>query len=768
MRPSLLPSLLLSFLLFFLLQMPAFATKKSYIVYLGAHSHGPEPTSVDLDRVTNSHYDFLGSFLGSNEKAKDAMFYSYNMNINGFAAILEEEEAAEIAKHPNVISVFLNKGRKLHTTRSWHFLDLEKNGVIQPNSIWKKARFGEDTIIGNLDTGVWPESKSFSDEGMGLVPSKWRGTCQDETKNAVTCNRKLIGARFFNKGYAAYAGPLNSSFNSARDHEGHGSHTLSTAGGSLVYGASVFGYGNGTAKGGSPGARVAAYKVCWPQVNNGGCFDADIMAAFDAAIHDGVDVLSVSVGGDAGDYFADAIAIGSFHAVKRGIVVVSSAGNDGPKDASVSNVSPWMITVGASTIDREFANYVALGNRKHLKGMSLSTEGLPSNKFYPVISSVDAKAANASARDAILCKPGTLNPKKVKGKILVCLRGENARVDKGQQAALAGAVGFILANDMRSGNELLADPHVLPASHVNFSDGAAVFNYINSTKNPMAYLTRVRTQLGIKPAPFMASFSSKGPNTITPEILKPDITAPGVNIIAAYSESIGPTDQTFDKRRIPFNAQSGTSMSCPHISGIVGLLKTLHPDWSPAAIKSAIMTSARTRDDNMDPMLNSSNLKATPFSYGAGHVRPNRAMDPGLVYDSTVNDYLNFLCAIGYNEAQLQIFSQKPYKCPKSFSLTDFNYPSITVPNLSGSVTISRTVKNVGTPGTYTALVKAPPGISVVVKPNKLEFRENGEEKSFYLTLKAKGRRVAEDYVFGRLTWSDGQHHVRSPIVVKA
>lgn len=267
-----------------------------------------------------------------------------------------------------------------------------------------------------------------------------------------------------------------------------------------------------------------------------------------------------------------------------------------------------------------------------------------------------------------------------------------------------------------------------------------------------------------------------------------------MNIIAAYSESIGPTDQTFDKRRIPFNAQSGTSMSCPHISGIVGLLKTLHPDWSPAAIKSAIMTSgtralpfmsnaesfwlsyisdsfsfaARTRDDNMEPMLNSSNLKATPFSYGAGHVRPNRAMDPGLVYDSTVNDYLNFLCAIGYNETQLQIFSQKPYKCPKSFSLTGFNYPSITVPNLSGSVTISRTVKNVGTPGTYTASVKAPPGISVAVKPNKLEFREYGEEKSFRLTLKAKGRRVAEDYVFGRLTWSDGQHYVRSSIVVKA
>ena len=167
-------------------------------------------------------------------------------------------------------------------------------------------------------------------------------------------------------------------------------------------------------------------------------------------------------------------------------------------------------------------------------------------------------------------------------------------------------------------------------------------------------------------------------------------------------------------------------------------------------------------------MLNSSNLKATPFSYGAGHVRPNRAMDPGLVYDSTVNDYLNFLCSIGYSENELQIFFKKPFKCPKSFTLTDFNYPSITVPELAGSITVSRTLKNVGAPGTYKASVKAPPGISVVVKPKKLEFREHGEEKMFSLSLKAKGRRVAEDYVFGRLIWSDGRHYVRSPIVVKA
>lgn len=169
--------------------------------------------------------------------------------------------------------------------------------------------------------------------------------------------RKLIGARYFNKGYSANVEPLNSSMNSARDYDGHGTHTLSTAAGNFVPGASVYGVGKGTAKGGSPHARVAAYKVCWPS-----CYDSDIMAAFDMAIHDGVDVVSMSLGGDPSDYFDDGIAIGAFHAVKNNILVVSSAGNSGPSEGSVSNTAPWMFTVGASTMDREFQANVQLKN----------------------------------------------------------------------------------------------------------------------------------------------------------------------------------------------------------------------------------------------------------------------------------------------------------------------------------------------------------------------------------------------------------------------
>ncbi|KAJ6674517.1 PEPTIDASE S8 [Salix viminalis] len=788
--PSLLPFLFLT-----LLQRPTFASIKPYVVYLGGHSHGPSPSSFDANRVRDSHYEFLGSFLGSREFAQDAIFYSYTRHINGFAATLEDEVAAEIAKHPEVVSVFLNQGRKQHTTHSWSFLGLEKDGVVPSGSIWKKARFGEDTIIGNLDTGAWPESESFSDEGLGPIPSKWKGICQNGSDPGFHCNRflplvmqasshafdyhwraftkkrcaeKLIGARYFNKGYASIVGHLNSSFDSPRDEDGHGSHTLSTAGGNFVAGASVFYLGNGTAKGGSPKARVAAYKVCYPPVDGDECFDADILAAFDAAISDGVDVLSVSLGGNPTAFFNDSVAIGSFHAVKHGIVVICSAGNSGPADGTVSNVAPWEITVGASTMDREFPSYVVLGNNISFKGESLSTKPLPENKLFPLMSAADARAANASVENALLCMAGSLDPGKVKGKILVCLRGINARVDKGQQAALAGAVGMVLANNKDSGNEIIADPHVLPASHINYTSGVAIFKYINSTEYPVAYITLPVTKIGTKPDPVMAAFSSKGPNTIAPDILKPDITAPGVSVIAAFTEAQGPTNQDFDRRRVLFNSISGTSMSCPHVSGVVGLLKTLHPTWSPASIKSAIMTTAMTRDNTMEPILNANHTKASPFSYGAGHIRPNQAMDPGLVYDLTVNDYLNFLCALGYSDKQISTFSDTPYECPtKPINLASFNYPSITVPTFNGSITLSRTVKNVGSPGTYRVRIRNPTGVSVSVEPEKLEFKKIGEEKAFTVTLEGKDNGGMKDYVFGELIWSDRKHHVRSPIVVK-
>ncbi|XP_058083580.1 subtilisin-like protease SBT5.3 [Magnolia sinica] len=757
------PTKLLFLLLIFVssfFQTPTFASeKKSYVVYFGAHSHGFQPSSFDYEHVTSSHREFLESFVGSKEKAKNAIFYSYTNHVNGFAANLEVDEANEISKHPDVVSIFLNEMVEVHTTRSWEFLELEMNGEIPDGSLWRKARFGEDIIIGNLDTGVWPESESFNDDGMGPIPARWKGSCDSE--GGVRCNRKLIGARYFKKGYEARHGPINATLSTARDTNGHGTHTLSTAGGRFVPGANIFGYANGTAKGGSPSARVAAYKVCWPS-----CSDADIIAAFDAAIHDGVDVLSVSLGGPPRDYLRSGIKIGSFHAVMNGILVVCSAGNSGPRNGTVSNLAPWIMTVGASTMDREFPSYVQLGNNKRIKGQSLSTTALPADKSYPLVISIDAVSTNSTVSDAFFCLPESLDPQKVTGKIVACTAGLITSVEKGNEVKRAGGVGVIIMNGPRT--EVQAHPHVLPATDIAGDSQVAILSYNRSTVLPMAYITRPTTELGTKPAPTMAAFSSQGPNSITPEILKPDITAPGVNVLAAYTQFTGPSNLPSDPRRALFSIISGTSMSCPHIAGIAGLLKTVHPEWSPSAIRSAIMTTAQTEDNIGGPLSNSSLSRANPFSYGAGHVDPNHAVDPGLVYDLTIEDYLNFLCAIGYNQTQFANFTQQPYSCsPSSLNLLNFNYPSITIPDLAGVTTVSRTVKNVGQPSTYTAHIDSPSGISVSIEPMSLKFEKIGEEKTFKVSLQAKEGGVASEYVFGKLIWSDGMHYVRSPIVVK-
>ncbi|CAN1307511.1 Subtilisin-like protease SBT5.4 [Linum perenne] len=696
----------------FLLQSVAFGAQKNYIVYLGSHSHGggiaqlSNPDDV-VQAVTQSHYTLLGSLIGS-ERARDAMGYSYTWNINGFSAVLEEEEAAELSKRPGVVSVFLDRGRELHTTRSWDYMLLENNGA---------ANFGEGTIVATLDTGVWPESKSFDDKGYGPVPSKWKGICQNNTKAGVPCNRKLIGARYFSKGYTRAGGKPEESFESARD-----------------------------------SARVAAYKVCWPPIDGSGCFDSDILAAFDAAINDGVDVISVSLGGDPADYFEDSVAIGSFR-------------NSGPALGTVSNIAPWITTVAASTLDRKLDAYAQLHNGLRIQGVTLS--GSSSNKTYPLRLASQVRAANVTILDALLCKANTLDRKKARGKIVVCLRGENGRLEKGSEAASAGAAGMIFCNDKTSGEDVVADPHFLPAVHISYKDSLAVYHYINSTQHPEAYISPVNTKLNVQPTPVMASFSSAGPSSIAPQIIKPDITAPGVNIIAAYTEA-KQTGIDADPRKFPYNILSGTSMSCPHVAGVTALLRTLYPSWSPAAIRSAIMTTARTRDDTRNPIKDSSNERATPFNYGSGHIRPNQAMNPGLVYDLSEVDYLNFLCARGYNQTLLSLFA--PHECSNKHAIVDLNYPSIAVPRLpmkEGSVTVTRKVKNVGNKAArYAVSVKQPVGVSISVKPAVLKFDKVGEEKAFEVKLEAKSGGKINEYVFGGITWSDGVHHVRSPVAV--
>ncbi|WVZ69143.1 hypothetical protein U9M48_017979 [Paspalum notatum var. saurae] len=714
---------------------------------------------------------------------------------------------------PGVVAVIPDTLRQLHTTHSWDFLGLASDGQITP--AWSSAKLGADTIIGVVDTGVWPESLSFQDGAMPSVPLLgWRGTCDKGNDTTFQCNRKLIGARFFSEGIRASGAvsgdqpPSEEDLSSPRDYVGHGSHTLSTAGGAMVAGASVLGHGRGTAAGGSPGARVAPYKACYEP----GCSSVDVLAAVVAAVADGVHVLSLSLGSPPSDYLTDLTSIGAFFAAQSGVTVVCSAGNSGPQPSTATNLAPWIFTVGASTMDRDFPAYVTFGGSTTIQGQSLADSTLPLGQAYPIISGENANLATQAPSNSSLCLPGSLDPAKVNGKIVVCVRGVNARVEKGLVVKQAGGVGMVLCNDAGSGDTVVAEAHLLAAAHCSYSQCTQLFNYLQSTNSPMGYINATDTSFGVKPAPKMAAFSSRGPNAITPQILKPDITAPGVSVIAAYSGAVSPTMLPFDDRRVPYNIMSGTSMSCPHVSGVVGLLKTKYPSWTPAMIKSAIMTTANTRANDGNPIRDEAGAAATPFGYGSGHVDPVRALDPGLVYDTTLLDYTNFVCALkltqnplpdvpnpgglplldtfssAVDNLVLPLFnaagepckcSQGPYGRPE-----DLNYPSIAVPCVSGGgeTEVKRRVKNVGAPASrYRVTVTAPAGVTVTVVPNELDFAATGEEKEFVVKVKLDvvNAAAAANYLFGSIEWSDADglgaygsdvskaHRVRSPIVVK-
>lgn len=704
------------------------------------------------------------------------LLHVYDTVFHGFSAVLSPDQVATISRHPSVLAVFEDKRRQLHTTRSPQFL-----GLRNQQGLWSESDYGSDVIVGVFDTGIWPERRSFSDLNLGPIPSRWKGVCESGTKfSARNCNRKLIGARFFSKGHEAggsIGGPIGAvndtvEFRSPRDADGHGTHTASTAAGRYAFEASMEGYASGIAKGVAPKARLAVYKVCW---KNAGCFDSDILAAFDAAVNDGVDVISISIGGGDGissPYYLDPIAIGAYGAVSRGVFVSSSAGNDGPNGMSVTNLAPWMTTVGAGTIDRNFPAVIVLGDGRRLSGVSLYAGAPLKGKMYPLV-----YPGKSGVLPASLCMENSLDPNLVRGKIVICDRGSSPRVAKGVVVKKAGGVGMILSNGISQGGGLVGDAHLLPACAVGSYEGNAVKAYVSSASNPTATIEFQGTVIGIKPAPIVASFTGRGPNSLNPEILKPDLIAPGVNILAAWTDAIGPTGLDSDKRKTEFNILSGTSMACPHVSGAAALLKSAHPDWSPAAIRSAMMTTASTVDNRNQPMTDESTGKpATPYDLGAGHLNLGRAMDPGLVYDITNDDYVNFLCSIGYGPKVIQVITRTPVRCPAKKGLPEnLNYPSIAAlfPTSSRGRTTKmffRTVTNVGAPNSvYRARIEAPKGVTVTVKPAKLEFTEGVKKRSFVVTMTADSRSLVlgdSGANFGSLYWSDGKHVVRSPIVV--
>ncbi|KAL3499450.1 hypothetical protein ACH5RR_038543 [Cinchona calisaya] len=640
------------------------------------------------------------------------MVYSYHNVFKGFAAKLSAEDVKAMEKKPGFISA-------------------------QPQMLWQGCH--------NWSFGLrnCARPSSFSDEGMPPPPAKWKGKCEFNTS---VCNKKFIGARFFNvrKG-------------SPMDEDGHGTHTVSTASRNFVKGANVFGSANGTAVGVAPLVHLAIYKVCTTK-----CPESDILAAMDTAIDDGVDVLSISIqGGSASSPFShNNIALGAYSAMERGIFVSCSAGNSGPSNRSLSNKAPWILTVGASSIDRKIRTSALLGNNEEFDGESL----FQPKDFPPTFFPLYYPGKTRSDLNSGYCGSGLLNDTLVQGKIVVCDNGGGIEgTAKGENVKNAGGIGMILINQLSQGYTLSADAHVLPATQLSYVDGIKALSYINSTKSPVGSILFKGTIIGDNHAPMVAAFSSRGPSGTSPGILKPDIIGPGMNILAAWHRSVENNTNT----KATFNIISGTSMSCPHLSGVAALLKSVHPDWSPAAIKSAIMATADIVNLAKNPIEDQTLFPASIFATGSGHVNPARANNPGLIYDIESKDYIPYLCGLNYTNTKVGYLVQRKVNCTTKSSIPEaqLNYPSFSLIFGSNVPTYTRTVTNVGEANSvYTVKVIQPTGVNVTVKPDKLSFSEINQKLTYEVTFRKLASAANNVASQGSLTWTSEKFLVRSPI----
>ena len=696
----------------------------------------------------------------------DAKVQDFSNAVNGFSAVLDYNQAVEIANDPRVSMVLPDELRQLTSTDTVTHGDDGRNvddlgnflGLTGRGRAWASGLTGEGVIVGVIDTGIWPEHPSFADDGSysTLDPlDDSRPNCEfgNTAKNAAdapfVCNNKLLGARQMLDTYRSLAGGFEADeFDSARDDDGHGTHTASTAAGNANVQASVFGRKVGIISGIAPRARIIAYKALG---NNGG-YSSDLAAAIDQAVADGVDVINYSVGGGANLLNADAIAF--LFADDAGVFVAVSAGNDGPGPETVGGPSdaPWVTSVGANSQTRLFQGTIELDNHRSYTGASI-TRGTGKHAL------VDAATAGTSD----LCLAGTLDPAKAAGKIVLCRRGGNGRVAKSQEVARAGGAGMVLYNATDTDN-LFTDNFFVPTVHVDNSVGLKIKQYIAGTRRPRAALEDTAEISKIKYAPSMTIFSSRGPNLTSADIIKPDITAPGLQILAGASPVVG-ADEVQGQL---FQAIAGTSMSSPVVAGMYALLKQAHPDWTPAMAKSAMMVTANTRVTDNDRV-----SQAGPFAMGAGQVDAGMVGDagsmfnPGLVYDAGFDQYLGFMC-----EANPGIFPNPTASCAARVArgvpttAQNLNYPSIAVQDVAGVETITRTVTSVATDTTtFRADVKAPPGYTAVVSPSALTLAP-GASASYTVTLTNVSATTGE-WRFGEITWKGRGYRARSPIAVK-
>lgn len=669
---------------------------------------------------------------------------SYSLTTNGFAADLTAKQAARLAADPRVGSVV--EDELLHladASTSTGYLGLEGDDGVW-DSVGGVANAGKGIVVGVIDSGIAPENPSFAGAPLGKVdgaaPFKqgssivfhksdgtdFRGTCVSGVQfTQAACTTKVVGAQFFVDGFGAdnIGGPSVGEYLSPRDGSSHGSHTTSTAAGDADVDT-----GGGHISGVTPAAKVAMYKACWSgpvaeSDTDDGCATADLLSAIEAAVADNVDVINYSIGGGAAQTTNSLTDQAFMSAASAGIFVAAAGGNAGPDASTLDNASPWITTVAASTIPAPEGT-VVLGDGQKLLGATVTVPG--GGLTGPLVDSVDAAAAGATGAD--LCRSHTLDPAKAAGKIVLCDRGEIDRTLKSAEVKRAGGIGMVLVNPTPSSTDL--DAHTVPTVHLDADSYDAVHEYAGTPGATATLQAGNQTGHASVPVPQVAGFSSRGPvEADGSDLVKPDVAAPGVSILAATANAAG-SDPTWGH-------MSGTSMASPHVAGLGALYLSQHPEATPAEIKSAIMTSATdTVDADGQPL-------EQPFAQGNGQVRPTAYLDPGLLYLNDVDDWQGYLASIGQSTTGAAAVDG-----------SDLNLASIGIGGLAGTQTVTRTVTATRA-GTWTASVAGLPGATATVEPSTLTFAEAGEQHTFTVTIKRTDAPLG-DFTTGYLTWTDG------------
>ncbi|HEY6415654.1 MAG TPA: S8 family serine peptidase [Acidimicrobiales bacterium] len=609
----------------------------------------------------------------------------------GVAARVPANSIGDILKIPGVVAVQEDKLNKPLTDSSPQFL----GAPTVYSQLGTTANAGQGVIYGNLDTGVWPEHPSFADLGNLAAPPGPARVCNfgdnplTPAADPFVCQNKLIGGQPFLQTYLSDpARAAAEPFHTARDSNGHGSHTASTAGGNIVNNVPVLGRPVANIHGLAPGAWVMEYKVCGIE----GCFESDTAGAVGQAIVDGVDVINFSISGGT-DPFSDPAELAFLDAYAAGVFVSASAGNTGPGAGTVNHRSPWVATVAASTQTREFATTLTVragSDTFTMDGASITPGAGP----LPIVLSSEAPYSDPNCFTP--APPGTFT-----GKIVACEAGGIARIAQGFNVLQGGAAGLVIFNPVLF--DVRTDLHWLPAVHL--ADGTAFLAFMASHTGETASFPAGQPRNG--QGDVMAGFSSRGPGG---NFIKPDVTAPGVQILAGHTpfrESIleGPPGELFQ-------AIAGTSMASPHDAGAAILLKALNPSWTPGQIKSALMTTAVKSVVKEDGV-----TAADPFDFGAGRIQLTSSWRPGLTFDETA--------------ARMAALANDP------LNAVHLNIPSINAPIMPGRLRTIRTATNVGSLRMrYDAKTTAPAGAKITVLPKSFTL-DPGQSIELTVTIES-------------------------------